>query len=59
MISTSSRPRAPRVRIAALLLSVLNHRFGGAHYAYGRRLLPAAGERSHETLGHGARAPER
>jgi hypothetical protein len=42
MISTSWRPRTRRVLIAALILSVLIHLFGGAAYEYGRRVLLAA-----------------
>ncbi len=42
MISTSWRPRTRRVLIAALILSVLIHLFGGALYDYGRHLLLAA-----------------
>jgi len=42
MISTSWRPRTRRVLIAALVLSVLIHLFGGAAYDYGRHLLLAA-----------------
>jgi len=42
MISTSWQPRTRRVLIAALILSVLIHLFGGALYDYGRHLLLAA-----------------
>ncbi len=42
MISTSWRPRTRRILIAALILSVLIHLFGGAFYETAHRLLVAA-----------------